>query len=246
MNLRGTTGLVTGGAVRIGRAICEALAAEGCRVAVHYRGSAAEARSLVARLRGLGAEAWAVPGDLARESACERVVREAARRAGVRLDFLVNNAAVFHKHSLAGATRETVLREFGANLLAPLSLTRAFAAQCRTEGRIVNLLDRRVAGVEAGCVPYLLSKKCLADLTRIAALELAPRIAVNGVAPGAVLPPPGKGADYLRDNAGRVPLERQVTPAEIAAAVVFLLKSDAITGQVLYVDGGQHLLGSVE
>jgi NAD(P)-dependent dehydrogenase (short-subunit alcohol dehydrogenase family) len=91
-------------------------------------------------------------------------------------------------------------------------------------------------------VPYVLAKKALAELTQLAARELAPRFTVNGVAPGAVLPPPGQGADYLHDHAGPVPLQIQVTPADVAAGVLALLQNDAITGQILFVDGGQHLL----
>ena len=110
---------------------------------------------------------------------------------------------------------------------------------------MINLLDRRITSLDDSCVPYVLSKKSLAEFTRIAALELAPRITVNAVAPGAVLPPPGKGKAYLKDNAGPIPLGRLVKPEEVAAAVVFLLKSESVTGQTVFVDGGQNLLGNL-
>ena len=241
MDLAGKTALVTGGAVRIGRAICEALARERCHVFVHYRHSAAEAAALAANLAGQGVRAEPIEGDLDTEDGCEGLVSRVIEKAGA-LDILVNNASVFHKDTLRTATREKLTREFTVNLLAPLALMRSFAA-ASPGGRIVNLLDRRVAAHDPGCLPYLLSKKALAELTQSAALELAPGITVNAVAPGAVLPPPGKGAEYVRDLAGRTPLRGSVSPADVARAVVFLLQSDSITGQIIFVDGGQHLLG---
>jgi NAD(P)-dependent dehydrogenase (short-subunit alcohol dehydrogenase family) len=244
MNLKGQTALVTGGAVRIGAAICRALAEQGAHVVVHYHRSEAAARELCQELAGFGVRAFRVQAELGSGAACARLVADAVRQAG-QLDLLVNNAAVFHKDHLRAVTEEKLLAEFWPNLFAPMLLLRAFAEQC-ARGRIVNLLDRRIAGDDVACAPYLLSKKALAELTRLAALEFAPAIAVNGVAPGAVLPPPGRGKDYLRDQAGPVPLQRQVTPEEVAEVVVFLLQSDAITGQIVFVDGGQHLLGNLK
>lgn len=242
MNLKGKAALVTGGAARIGRAICLALAARGAHVVVHYHRSARDAAELTRLVRGRGGKAWAIQAALDSEKACSSLIRRAAARAG-RLDILVNNAAVFHKDSLRGVTGDKLQAEFWPNLFAPMLLMRAFAERAR-KGKIINLLDRRITSLDTSCVPYLLSKKALAEVTRIAALELAPRITVNGVAPGAVLPPPGRGAKYLRDQAGPVPLNRQVRPEDVAEAVVFLLEHDAVTGQVLFVDGGQHLLGN--
>ncbi len=240
MRLRDRTALVTGGAVRIGRAIVEALAAAGCRVVVHYRNSEKQARDLVRRLRAQGVEAWAIRADLSDPKACAGLVAAAAKAAG-RLDILVNNAAVFHKDSIRTATRRKLQDEFGANLYAPLLLLQVFARRVK-KGKVVNLLDRRIASNDPACVPYVLSKKALAQLTRTAARELAPRITVNAVAPGPVLPPPGKGMEYIRDMAGPIPLGRKVEPEEIAEAVLFLLRSDSVTGQTVFVDGGQNLL----
>ena len=231
--------MVTGGAVRIGRAICEVLAGAGLNVVVHYRSSAAEALALCADLERRGVKAWALAADLTTEAACTDLVQRAAAAAG-RLDILINNAAVFHKDSLRTTTEAGLLAEFWPNLFAPLLLMRALAQQS-AGGKIVNLLDRRIVGHDVECVPYVLAKKALAELTQLAARELAPRFTVNGVAPGAVLPPPGQGADYLHDRAGPVPLQKQVTPADVAAAVLALLQNDAVTGQILFVDGGQHL-----
>ena len=237
MILKGKVALVTGGAVRIGEAICRALAVEGACVVIHCRRSKTEAAALAKEIGGL-----VVQSDLNSEMSCERLMEQTVRQAG-RLDILINNAAAFHKDSLRNVSGQKLLDEFWPNLFAPILLMRAFAAQAR-RGNIVNLLDRRIASLDVSSVPYVLTKKALAELTRMAALELAPGITVNGVAPGAILPPSGKGTKYLHDKAGPAPLKRQVTPRDVAEAVVFLLQSDSITGQIVFVDGGQNLLGN--
>jgi pteridine reductase len=244
MKLSECNALVTGGAVRIGRAICEALAARGCGVAIHCDRSAAEAETLRAQLRAAGGSAWVVQGHLQSEQDCESLMDRAWTLSG-GLSILVNNASVFHRDALAAAGEKELREELQINALVPILLTRAFARRVGSggtlRGKVVNLLDRRVARPEAGCIPYLLAKKMLADFTQAAALELAPAIAVNGVAPGAILPPPDAGSG-VPVPAGPSPLRRQCTSAEVAEAVVFLLENDAVTGQILYVDGGQHLL----
>ncbi|MCX7819743.1 MAG: SDR family oxidoreductase [Kiritimatiellae bacterium] len=240
--LAGHTALVTGGAVRIGRAVTLALARAGAHVVIHYRRSADAARELAAQLHHEGAQAWTIPADLADPAAPDDLIREALARAG-QLTILVNNAAVFHKHGWGAVTDSALDAELQVNLCAPVLLMQAFALRVRT-GVIVNLLDRRIASVDPTCVPYELSKKALAAATRSAALAWAPSIRVNAVAPGAVLPPPGEGAHYLRDRAGRIPLGGPIPPEAVAEAVLFLVRARYITGQVLFVDGGQHLLGA--
>jgi len=244
VNLESSKALVTGGAMRIGRALSEALAARGCGVVVHYDESADEAAELVKSLIGSGVAAFAVKSHLWSQEDCETVMAEAWDRSG-GIDIVVNNAAVFHKDTLMSASIEKLLTEVRVNCAVPMMLTREFARRKKegTMGAVVNLLDRRIAGDDVGCFPYVLSKKMLAEYTRSAALELAPYIRVNGVAPGAVLPPrTGSAHDVVRDAAGNVPLERQCTPEDVASAVIFLLESDAVTGQTIFVDGGQHLI----
>lgn len=245
MSLAGKRALVTGGAVRIGRAIARRLAEEGADVAIHYRSSEAPARALREELQTeFGIRAPILQADLVSEPACNGLFDAAVRALG-GVDVLVNNASTFNKHTLAETTEESLLNELWPNLFAPLFLMRAFAATA-SGGKIINLLDRRVVSLDTSCVPYLLAKKSLAELTRMAALDLAPGFTVNGVAPGAILPPPGEGASYLKEKGGVVPLERQCTESDIAAAVLFLLENDALTGQVVFVDGGQHLLANPE
>ncbi len=239
--LNGKIALITGGALRIGRAIALALAKEGCGVVVHYRSSAAPAAALCKELKEIGVPAWRIRGDLTAKEVPERMVAEAHRQAG-RLDILVNSAAIFAKQRLLDVTSGDLREQLETNLIAPVLLSAAFARIARA-GHIVNLLDRRIAGHDPNCIPYLLSKKALAEFTCAAALALAPRFAVNGVAPGPVLPPPGRSAAYLKEHGGKVPLKRGVVPEDIARAVLQLVTSRAITGQVIFVDGGQHLLG---
>ena len=168
MNLHGKVALVTGGAVRIGRAICEALAAEGARVVIHYRSSRPEAVALAKDIGGI-----AIPSALDSESACRRLVAQCVRKAG-RLDLLVNNVATFHKDGLRGITARKLNDEFWPNLFVPALLIREFARVAR-RGAVVNLLDRRIAGLDTSCIPYVLTKKAAGELTRLAALELAPQ-----------------------------------------------------------------------
>ncbi len=229
MVLKGKRALVTGGAVRIGRAITEALQAAGAEVVVHYRSSKAEAEAL---------SPFTVQAELQSLEDCSGLIE----RAGP-LDILINNASIFTKDSLADSTPERVRREFNVNLFAPMELTRAFAAQAGL-GAVINLLDRRIRCNDTTCVPYSITKKGMEELTKLAALEYAPDIRVNAVAPGAILPPSESSAESARELAGNIPLEELPTAGDIAEAVLFLLHSEFITGQVLYVDGGQHLLGN--
>ena len=254
MKLKGKTALVTGGARRIGATLCEALAAEGCRVVIHYNRSAHPAEALAARLRRNGAQAWTVSGDFRSGNhrpgnhrsgnhrlpcSADHVVRQAVAVAG-KLDILVNNAAVFDKQRLLRVTAAAIRAEWEVNLLAPLLLMQAFARRVK-RGRIINLLDCRIASHQSDAVPYSLAKKSLADLTRLAALELAPGITVNGVAPGPVLTADTAGA--TRESAGPLPLKIRPTVRDVVKAVLFLLASDAITGQIIFVDSGRHLKG---
>lgn len=235
MNLSGKRALVTGGAVRIGRAIADALQTAGAEVVVHFQTSEREADAFWPNV---------IQADLSDPAQCATLLERAAQQFGP-IDILINNAAVFYQTKLADATHELALKELQINLLAPLALIRGFARQAKT-GRIINLLDRRVTSHDTNCVPYMLSKKGLEELTKLAALDLAPNITVNAVAPGAVLPPPKQADNPAWEYAGAIPLEKRPALADIADAVLYLLKSDSITGQILFVDGGQGLRNDEE
>lgn len=229
MNLQGKRALVTGGAVRIGEAITKSLQAEGVEVVVHYRNSKAEAEAL---------SPYTVQSNLASPDEYSRLLEQAGK-----VNILINNASIFTKDVLESSTPERVQHEFQVNLFAPMELCRSFAERAE-EGAIVNLLDRRIRCNDTTCVPYSLSKKALEELTKLAALAYAPRIRVNAVAPGPILPPPGSPAESARELAGNIPLDLLPAPVEIAEAALYLLKADSVTGQVIFVDGGQHLLGN--
>lgn len=232
MELKGKRALVTGGAVRIGRAIAERLLEEGSEVIVHFRSSEKDAEAFWPKI---------IQADLNDPAQCETLLARASEQFGP-IDILINNAAVFYQTRLMDATQDAVMRELQPNLLAPLALIRGFAKQTR-KGKIINLLDRRVTSHDTSCVPYLLSKKALEELTKLAAIDLAPGITVNAIAPGAVLPPPHHAGNPAKEVAGISPLGTHPALADIADAVIYLLKSDVITGQILFVDSGQNLTG---
>jgi len=225
--------LVTGGAVRIGKAIVEALQQAGVKVIIHYRTSEEAAKAL---------SPFSIQADLENPVDCASLIERATNQFGP-IDILINNASAFTKDSLDRATPDRVQREFQINLFAPIELTRTFAAQAE-QGAVVNLLDRRIRCNDITCVPYSISKKGVEELTKLSALELAPRIRVNAIAPGPILPPPGSRAESARELAGNIPLDQLPVPEQISEAILFLLRADSTTGQVIYVDGGQHLLGN--
>ncbi len=210
---------------------------------VHYARSAAAAAELVVELEALGVRAHSLQADLAVPEEAEGLVARARERAG-GLDALVNNASVFEAETLDAAALERLVRDIRVNVWAPFVLTRALARQSG-RGKVVNLLDARLAGLDLAHAGYFLSKHLLAVVTRMSAVAFAPRLAVNAVAPGLILPPPGEDEAYLARLARRLPLARHGGPDDVARAVAFLLESEFITGQVVFVDGGQHLREAV-
>ena len=237
--LEGKSALVTGAARRIGRAISLALAREGANVAVHYSDSEKEALSLVAEIEKLGVRTVALRADLFDKGELETLL-DRAREALGTIEILVNNASIFPSDTLGTVELESLERNLEINAWAPLVLTRAFAAQSE-HGHVINLLDSRVSGFDHTHAAYIFSKHVLGAITRTAALELAPGIAVNGIAPGLILPPAGKDEEYVDRLAQTVPLKRRGSPEDIAAAAVFLATSEFVTGETIYVDGGRHL-----
>ncbi len=234
--------LVTGAARRIGRAIALALADDGWAVAVHYRSGAADARELVAEIEGRGGRALALAADLAIEADVTALVPRAVDALGP-LGCLVNNASVFEDDRALTATRASWDRHMGANLRAPFVLMQEFARQlpAGSDGAVINLLDERVWKLTPYFVSYTLSKAGLWTLTQTMAMALAPQIRVNGIGPGPALPSPRQTEEQFRRQSDGTPLRRGTSPDEIAAAVRFILASPAMTGQMIALDGGQHL-----
>jgi NAD(P)-dependent dehydrogenase (short-subunit alcohol dehydrogenase family) len=234
--------LVTGAGQRIGRTIARVLAADGWAVAVHYSASRREADSLVREIRGHGGRAVALKADLARETETAQLVPRAAAALGP-IRCLVNNAAVFERDEALSATRASWDRHMEINLRAPFVLIQALARQLprRTTGNVVNLIDERVWNLTPHFTSYTVSKVGLWGLTRTLALALAPRIRVNAIGPGPTLPSARQTMAQFRRQNRMMPLGRGTTPEEVAQAVRFILAAPAMTGQMIALDGGQHL-----
>lgn len=242
-SLAGKHALVTGGAKRIGRAVAIALAREGADISLHYHTSRDAAEALVEDLREFGVQAHAFDADLSQPEQVETLFPRAVDGARP-LDILVNSASIFHESRISDARLSEIVDNMQINALAPMELGRRFAAQERP-GHIVNFLDTRIVDYDHAHFAYHLSKRLLHTLTRIMALEFAPRVQVNAVAPGLVLPPAGKDQSYLAGLAHTNPLNRYGSVDELVAAVLFLLRTDFVTGQIIYVDGGRHMKGNV-
>jgi pteridine reductase len=243
MELHGRVAIVTGGAVRLGKAMALALVDEGLRVAVHYNSSAGPAEKTVAEIQALGGVAVAIQGDLSQSGEALTVVERAAARLG-QVDILVNSAGIFEPAGLAQTTEALWDRQFAVNLKAPFFLSQAFAAHVGRErwGHIVNIADWRGLRPDTAYLAYSLTKAGVMTMTQGLALALAPNIQVNAIAPGAILPPPGKDQAYLDQLAQAIPAGKVGSPAEIAGTLIYLLKSDFVTGQTIFVTGGEHLI----
>jgi NAD(P)-dependent dehydrogenase (short-subunit alcohol dehydrogenase family) len=241
-NTKPGAALVTGAAKRIGRAIAADLAAAGWDVAVHYRSSRAEAESLVREIEAGGRRAVALRADLARESEAAALLPAAGKALGP-LTLLVNNASLFEMDKADTATRESWDAHMETNLRAPLVLSQAFARQLPegSHGNIINMLDQRVWKLTPYFLSYTVAKMGLWTLTRTLALAFAPRIRVNGIGPGPTLPSPRQTPEQFAQQCAAMPLGRGTTPEEICTAVRFILAAPAMTGQMLALDGGEHL-----
>jgi NAD(P)-dependent dehydrogenase (short-subunit alcohol dehydrogenase family) len=234
---------VTGAAKRLGRTIALALADRGSDVVVHYHQSAEQAEATCSAIREKGQQAWPMAADLSDPTAAEGLV-VAARQAAGPLSTLINNASIFPQDTLPRLDAASFAQNLQINALSPLALAMAFAGQVHEEGSIINLTDSRVVGFDQEHVGYHLSKRMLWTLTRLMADSLAPKVRVNAVAPGAVLPPAGADRAYLAARAAEAPLRRIGSPSDVAEAVCYLAGAAFVTGQVIFVDGGRHMEGN--
>ena len=237
--LNGKTALITGAAKRIGRETALVLAERGINIIVHFNRSDSEASDLARELHQKGVRAWTVQADFRRPDEYRTLIAQARQIAGT-LDILINNASIFPAETIAELNWSSLSANMEVNAWVPFLLSRSFAQEIG-RGKIVNLHDSRLQGYDWTHTGYILSKHVLAAMTRMMALEFAPDITINAVAPGLILPPPDKGEQYLKKLVHTVPLKRHGDPTDIAEAVAFLIQSDFITGNVIYVDGGRHL-----
>lgn len=236
------TALVTGGARRIGRSIVERLANEGFGVAIHCNRSAEEGEALAHAIEARGGRAAVVQGDLAEADAASRIVDAANRALGI-VDLLVNNASVFEPDDAISLTLESWERHLAVNLRSPVFLAQRFAAQLPPErdGCIVNIVDQRVLKPTPQFFSYGVTKAALFSATEILAQGLAPRIRVNAVGPGPTLKSVRQDPAHFEKQSGAVLLGHGPAPDEIAEAVLYLARARSVTGQMIAVDGGQHL-----
>lgn len=234
--------LVTGGARRLGRAMALALAEAGFDLAIHYAMSADEAEATAAEVHARGRRAVTLRADLAREEEVARLLPAAAAALGP-VGVLVNNASTFERDEWHDATRASWDRHIEPNLRAPFVLAQAFARALpgEREGVVVNMLDQRVWSLTPHFVSYTVSKAGLWALTRSLALALAPRIRVNAIGPGPALPSARQTAEQFARQCQSVPLRRGTSPAEVARALLAILALPSMTGQMIALDGGQHL-----
>ncbi|MBN1977312.1 MAG: SDR family oxidoreductase [Anaerolineae bacterium] len=240
-NISDRTALITGGAARVGRAITLALAGAGARVAVHYNHSAKAAQEAVARAQALGAEAQAFQADLADPQATRALAAAVQARFG-GVDVLVHAASPFVRASLVETTLEMWRQAMGVLAESFLLLAQALAPGmiARGEGAIVAILDRGVFDPWPKYLSHSVGKSALWALARSLAVELAPQVRVNGVVPGPVLPPPGFPQAHVQRLAEGTLLGRWGSPQDVADAVLYLVRADYVTGEVLFVDGGER------
>jgi NAD(P)-dependent dehydrogenase (short-subunit alcohol dehydrogenase family) len=243
MELAGRNALVTGGAVRVGRAISLALAAAGANVFVHFNRSSAPAEEVRDQVEALGGRAAIGAGDLSDPAAAASLVGAASDALGP-ISVLINSASGFPEDTLGDVTPQGWRASQDLSLGSPLFLSQAFAAALPEDevGAIVNITDVRTERPYRKHISYVLAKGGIDTLTRAAALALAPRIRVNAVALGVILPPPGEGEDYVQALAEDLPLRRVGGVDVVADAVLFLARNDFVTGEIVRVDGGGHLV----
>ena len=245
--------LVTGGAKRLGRAMALALAGRGHDVAIHYARSRSEAETLAHEIECMGRRAVCLQADLLKEDALAPLVPQAANALGGPLDVLINNASIFEEDSIATATRDSWDRHMMSNLRAPFVLTQAFAAQCPAplsdaggepvaQGLVVNMIDQKVRKLTPQHMTYTMAKMGLWAFTRMAAQELGPRVRVNAIGPGPTLQAADQTLEVYQQSRKATVLSRGANPDDITAALGFFLDAKAVTGQLLCVDGGEHLI----
>ncbi|MFD0981748.1 SDR family oxidoreductase [Tropicimonas aquimaris] len=244
--------LVTGGARRLGRSMALYLADRGHDVAIHYNGSAEEAAQVVDEIRHRGRNAAAIQADLTDEAAMQGLVQAAAEALGGPLNLLVNNASIFENDTIATATRQSWDRHIESNLRAPVVLTQRFAEQAPRaildhnheplpQSLVVNMIDQRVRKLTPAFMSYTIAKMGLWAFTRTSAQALAPHVRVNAIGPGPTLMGERQTDDHFARQRRATILERGANPEDITAALGYLIDAPGVTGQLLCVDGGQHL-----
>ena len=232
--------LITGGAKRIGKEIALLLSILGFDIALHYSRSKLDAIRTAQQIQSQGAECSLFACDLSNLNQTKSLIARVQKRFP-HLAILVNNASLFEKSSFVPLDLKSLQSHMQVNFFAPAVLSAEFTRICK-KGLIINILDTHITSQKSSYPDYLLSKKALANFTQMAAVQFAPNIRVNAIAPGLILPPEGKKNDYLERLAKKVPLKKVGSPSQIALTIQFLVENEYLTGQTIFVDGGEHLL----
>jgi len=233
------TALITGGACRIGRAIALYLSSVGYTIALHYHSSQADAEKTATQIHKNAGECSLFRCDLTHEKNTRMLIGKIHKKHK-DLNLLINNASIFLPSSFKKNSC-AILKNLQIHLIAPYILSQEFNTYCK-KGEIINILDTHVSQNNTRYFDYLLSKKALLELTKMSAVALAPNIRVNGIAPGLILAPKNKGNDHLNRLAKHIPLKRKGNTEHITKSIQYLLDNSYVTGQILFNDGGEHLL----
>ncbi len=233
------TALVTGGVKRIGLEIVKALAKKGYDIALHYNSSKEKAKVVKNEIELIGVKCKLFQCDLSIEKKVSGLISQ-VKKEFPDLNLLINNASIFIRSKTVETNNNVLNKTFNINFKAPFILSRDFAQKV-TNGDIINILDTKITKNDFLYSAYTLSKKSLADFTLMSAVEFASNIRVNGIAPGLILPPSGKNENYLNNMAKKIPLKKKGEISDVINAMEFILNNQYITGQIIYVSGGQQL-----
>lgn len=233
--------IVTGGAKRLGRAICLMLAEQGYDITLHYNSAIDSANETKKEIEKSGRRCLLSQGDLSQFDFYEKVINTTQEVLG-QPKLLINNASVFDKIGFEDSDQACFDANINLHVKAPFFLSQAFSRRCEDQSLIINMLDMRVARYQTAHFLYTLTKKTLKEMTLLLAKDLAPKIRVNGICPGAILPPEKSGKGYLKELAGATPMARPGQVNDILKALQYLVQSDYVNGEILYVDGGQQLM----
>ncbi len=244
------TYLITGAGRRIGRAVALRAARENAgRIVLHYHTSQQQVKEVADEIKKMGVEVFLISADLGNKDQTQNLLYEAWDAAGP-IDVLINNASIFSQNQIADSSMEDFHRDMMVNAFAPFFISKAFFDRHKNETSnklpvIINFLDSRITDYDREHFTYHLAKRMLFTFTRITALEFAPFVRVNAIAPGLILPPSGKDETYLEQLKNTNPLNRIGNLEQITDAVQFLVCNEFITGQVIYVDGGRNLKNNI-
>ena len=236
------TALVTGASQRIGRVICENIAKKGWNVVIHYNKSKKKAHELKKKIISYNVNACCIKADLSKETELKKIFINTKKEMG-NINCLINNASTFELDSIENIKKKNWDYHLNTNVWAPVFLIQQFVKNLpkNINGNIINILDQRVTNLTPFFTTYTLTKSVLWTLTQTLALSLAPKIKVNAIGPGPTFPSKRQTNKQFKNQYTKVPLKKAVNPKEIAEAILFVLKSSSLTGQLINIDSGQHL-----